>query len=201
MESVNYLDILKDKNSSEREEEIIIEKAYDSSKRMQKMIEHLLLLSQLNKDEVIDKKLINMQILIDNVLSDLQAKIEETKAMIKIKNELHDVPGDENLIRQLFLNFINNSIKYCDKNTPVIEISSLEKENQIEYNIVDNGIGISKKDIDKYFNSPSVWDNPSSLKGGMGVAICRRIIFLHHGEMWVESKEGSGTKIFFSIPK
>jgi len=198
---VNYLDILKDKNSSEREEEIIIEKAYDSSKRMQKMIEHLLLLSQLNKDEVIDKKLINMQILIDNVLSDLQAKIEETKAMIKIKNELHDVPGDENLIRQLFLNFINNSIKYCDKNTPVIEISSLEKENQIEYNIVDNGIGISKKDIDKYFNSPSVWDNPSSLKGGMGVAICRRIIFLHHGEMWVESKEGSGTKIFFSIPK
>lgn len=198
---VNYLDLLSKKELTEKEKKDIIEKTYNSSKRMQKMIEHLLLLSQLNQDEIIDKKKINMQILIDNVISDLQIKIEETRAMVKIKNELHDVLGDDNLIRQLFLNFITNSINYCDKNTPIVEISSLEKEDKIEYNIVDNGIGISEKNINKYFNSNSIWDNPSSLKGGMGISICRRIIYLHNGEIKVESIEGEGTKIYFSMPK
>lgn len=199
---VNYIEIIKNSNSLPKDQKDIIEKTYDSGKRMQKMIEHLLLLSQLDKDNILeDKNEINMSILIDNVISDLQIKIDETRALVKIKNDLHHINGDENLIRQVFLNLINNSIKYCDKNYPIIEIGSIEKENEIEYSIIDNGLGMPKKEINKYFYSNSVWDNPSSLKGGFGVAICRRIIYLHGGQMQVKSDGVNGIKIDLIFPK
>jgi len=200
---VSFLDIVKehsvecdlDSNVAD-----FIDRAYHGGLRMQKMINELLLLSKLNKQiEPLQKIEIDMHKLLNDIIDDLQIKINETNTQIMLK-DLQNVYGEYQLIRQIFLNIINNAIDHRYGNPPVIAIDSVDNIYSILYIIQDNGKGLSQDQIDKTFRWNSEWEPPTSLNGGMGVPICRRAVALHGGTICADSDGQTGTTIYVSLP-
>ncbi len=107
-------------------------------------------------------------------------------------------------IKQLFNNLISNSIKYRNENTsPVINISFEEKSNHWKFSFKDNGPGIAPENhagIFELFNR--IDDLQKKTDGtGIGLAICKKVVQAHQGEIWVESALGAGSTFFFTISK
>jgi light-regulated signal transduction histidine kinase (bacteriophytochrome) len=103
----------------------------------------------------------------------------------------------------LFQNLINNAIKFRKKEVPPeIKITSGSKEKEWIFAINDNGIGVEEKDREKIFVIFKQMHNRDEYKGtGIGLAHCKKIVELHGGKIWVESKPGTGSIFIFTIPK
>jgi light-regulated signal transduction histidine kinase (bacteriophytochrome) len=102
----------------------------------------------------------------------------------------------------LFQNLISNAIKYRDGLTPEIEISCNEASGEWQFCVEDNGIGIDAKFYDKIFIIFQRLHNNKNYTGtGIGLAICKKIVELHGGKIWVESSKGKGSKFYFTLSK
>jgi signal transduction histidine kinase len=106
-------------------------------------------------------------------------------------------------IAQLFEHLISNAIKYRKKNVPpVIVIDCKSKEDKWLFSIADNGIGIPRQYFGKIFKLFQKLHAKHEYEGsGIGLAICRKIVECHNGEIWVESTEGNGSTFYFTISK
>ncbi len=112
------------------------------------------------------------------------------------------ISGNATQLQQLLQNLVGNAIKYKSERPPHVHIGCLEEENRYVFLVKDNGIGINQKYFEKIFVVFQRLHPISNYSGtGIGLAICKKIIERHHGEIWVESEEGVGSTFFFSIPK
>ena len=103
---------------------------------------------------------------------------------------------------ELWQNLIENSLKYHGDKTPVININATEKENHWCFKIKDNGIGIENKYYNKIFKIFQRLHNKDEYPGtGVGLAICKKIVNFHGGEIWVESEYGKSTTFYCTLPK
>ena len=134
------------------------------------------------------------------ILQDLATKIKETNTTIDV-DVLPEIKGYETELRMLFQNLISNAIKFGTPGiAPKIKISAKEEDGWTFY-IQDNGIGIAEKHKDKIFNVFQRLHSKSEFEGsGIGLAHCKKIIDLHYGDIWVESKPGEGSTFCFTIP-
>ncbi|MBR06737.1 MAG: hypothetical protein CMP48_03540 [Rickettsiales bacterium] len=145
---------------------------------------------------------IDLKVIIDNIKDDLSHSFNTTNTKITI-NELPTITCYKMEIKQVFQNLISNAIKYAKDNTPP-EITISYKENSTHhlFHIKDNGIGISETDSKKVFQMFKRLETKKSEDGlGIGLAISRKIIELHLGEIWIESNKDSGTTFSFTISK
>ena len=114
------------------------------------------------------------------------------------------INGDPNLLEIVVNNLVNNAIKY-GKPSSKIEISIFEEDKNFIFSIYNEGVGISKDDIEnKLFKKFSrlKQQGTEGVKGsGLGLYICKKIIEKHNGKMWVESEVGKYVKFYFSLPK
>jgi anti-sigma regulatory factor (Ser/Thr protein kinase) len=113
-----------------------------------------------------------------------------------------DVYGDEEKIVQVFCNLIENAIKFVEKG--YIKISVTEKKDMVECAVKDTGAGLSKGQIERAFDRFQQFgrvDGAGEKGTGIGLAITREIVEMHHGSMWVESKPGKGSSFIFTLPK
>jgi len=113
------------------------------------------------------------------------------------------IEADPRWIKQVFRNILDNAVKYSP-NGGLIVIKGEVRENDVVVSIADQGIGIASEDLiplfEKYFRVRSV--STLHISGtGLGLPIARSIIEAHGGRIWVESKVGEGTTIFFSLPR
>lgn len=133
-----------------------------------------------------------------------QLRIAETNTTL-IYSELPSIKAFKEGLFHLFQNLIENAIKYRDpqKNRNILEIGLIEDKDNWRFFVADNGRGIEKKYFEKIFQPFQRLDNDRSeaAGSGIGLAICKKIIDLHHGNMWVESEPGKGTRFHISIPK
>jgi len=109
---------------------------------------------------------------------------------------------DPDRISQVLRNLINNAIKFSEENSK-IEIASQQKNNHIEFSVKDYGCGLSYENQIRVFEPFYQVESASRRKHGgtgLGLAICRGIVESQKGKIWVESKEGKGSKFFFTIP-
>ena len=120
---------------------------------------------------------------------------------VEMAGELPRGRGDELRLRQVLLNLVGNAIKFTDQGEVVIAASATNGTFKVA--VRDTGPGISQSDQGKIFDEFQQADNSlTKAKGGtgLGLAIARRIMELHGGRLWVESKLGSGSTFTFTLP-
>ena len=175
--------------------------AVDGAQRMQNLINDLLEFSRVTTK---GKKfeIVNMEEPLENALTNLKIAIEENNAVIIPNNSLPAISGDYSQMTQLFQNLIGNAIKYRSSETPQIHISATKEVDNWLFSIKDNGLGIDPKYADNVFKIFRRLHSNSEYEGtGVGLAITKRIIERHNGQIWVESEPGNGSTFYFTLPK
>jgi light-regulated signal transduction histidine kinase (bacteriophytochrome) len=141
-------------------------------------------------------------------LIDFNQLIEEIKRAIDIPenieilvlNSLPKLNGNTWRFKQLIQNLIQNAIQYNDKDQGKIEIGSVEKENEYQFYVKDNGIGIAQKYHDQIFKIFTKLES-NNQNSGVGLSIVNKIIEYYKGSIWLESQENIGTTFYFTLPK
>jgi len=171
-----------------------------SATRMKLLVRDLFEYTLLGKESVIT--IIDCNIIVDAVLSDLEDSIKERNAKISVQ-KLPIVNGYETEMRLLFQNLITNAIKYQKQDmVPEIHISVESHEKEWVFSIEDNGIGIDQKYYEKIFIIFQRLHNRNEYEGtGIGLAHCKKIVEMHGGRIWVKANAGAGCTFLFTIPK
>ena len=172
----------------------------EAATRMRTMINDLLTYSRVGRQGKTFES-IDMQDLLNRVLSGMKATIAESAASISY-DPLPHIIADRALIGQVLQNFIVNAIKICEDKKPTVHIGYQISENEWIFLIRDNGNGISPEFHERIFQVFQRLHTQTEYKGtGIGLAICKRIVEHHGGRIWLESEAGRGSTFFFSLPK
>jgi len=171
--------------------------------RLINIVQDLLSLSKLEeKDVELNIEQVNLKSLIGEVLILFKNKIKEKGLSLRLALEdISPIRGDTFKLEQMFINLIDNAVKYTDKGG--IEISLKEEDKYVVIGIKDTGIGIPDKDINRIFERFYVVDKSRSRKlggTGLGLSIVKHIVLLHNGKIDVESVPGKGTKFTIRLP-
>lgn len=174
---------------------------HSSASRMRSLISDVLSYSQINLGESGFKN-VDLNIVAQEALQDLEMVISEKKAKINIQ-QLPVIYADEQMMRQLFENLISNSIKYSKGDvTPVIEISCTENHDSVQMAFTDNGIGFDEKYLPQMFALFQRLNRREEFEGtGIGLAICKKIMDIHHGKIWAKGELGKGATFYISFLK
>lgn len=172
--------------------------------RLISIVKDLLLLSELeDKGLNLELEKVNLKKLIEDVVKIFEQKTKEKKLPIKINvnDEVLDIKADFFRLEQLFINLIDNAVKYTEKGE--IAISVNKNGENIIIKIEDTGIGIPKEHLSRIFERFYVVDKSRSriLGGtGLGLSIVKHIVLLHNGSINVESTVGVGTSFTIFLP-
>ena len=172
---------------------------HSASNRIKNLVKDLLDYSRIGKEKT--TRQIDVQELLMQLTQDLSVLMRETDATIIFEN-LPRVRGYASELKQLFQNFISNSIKFRREGVPpVVQIEASVSDDYWTFSIKDNGIGIDSKFHQKIFTIFKRLHSRDKYEGtGIGLANCRKIVDLHKGDIWVESTPGEGSTFFFTIP-
>lgn len=178
-----------------------IERMMSAAVRMRSLIDDLLSYSRVSTKGG-EFKNVNLNKVLNGVLSDLEVTITEKKAKI-VADDLPLVKADPLQMRQLFQNLIGNALKFSRKGVePVVEIKVKDKFEKAMISISDNGIGFDPKYSERIFAPFQRLHSRQEYAGtGIGLAVCNKIAIRHGGALSVESKEGEGSTFSFEIYK
>jgi signal transduction histidine kinase len=180
-----------------------------SARNLQELIIDLLTYSRISTKSHPYQK-VDLIPIIEQVLIDFELRIEEIGAEIRI-DELPLVQADPLQMRQLFSNLIGNSLKFIKPDQKVfIDLSGdlvkpqhddAKISNWYELRVSDNGVGFDEKYLDRIFQPFQRLHNPAAYEGnGMGLAICRKIVERHGGEITAKSSPGHGSIFIVRLP-
>jgi len=172
--------------------------------KMQLLLEELLELSRIGRKTSPLTK-VSLNELVKDVILMLESDITNTRTTITIEDNLPSIKVEEPRIKEVYLNLIENAIKYRREDiAPEIRIGV--RQNKIDdqetvFYMHDNGIGIDPRYHNKIFDLFERLDSNSD-GTGVGLAIVKRIIDVHHGQLWVESDGlGKGSTFCFMLPQ
>jgi K+-sensing histidine kinase KdpD len=139
--------------------------------------------------------------LVNEVIRDLTKGMDSSNIEWVIPS-LPGSRGDINAIRQVWINFISNAIKYsASKKSPQIEIGGTSNDEQTTFFIKDNGVGFDKKYDDKLFKVFQRLHSLEEFDGlGIGLAWTAKIVSRHGGKVWAETGVDDGATFYFSLP-
>ena len=171
-----------------------------SANRMRSLTTSLLDYSRLGNNRFLQETDCNE--VLKNVTENLYATIKENKAIIK-SGTLPVLQAYQAELELLFQNLIANAIKFRKKDvSPEVYINCIKTGDTWQFSFADNGIGIDKKYFEKIFLLFQRLHGRDSYKGsGIGLSHCKKIVELHNGTIWVESKPGVGSIFYFRIPE
>lgn len=164
--------------------------------RMEQLISDVLAYSSVGFYEN-EKEPVNVQEVVQDLIEILFIPEHITVYILK---PLPVVFGHKTKIQQLFQNLISNAIKFIDKEKGFIYISFEELDEAYQFSVQDNGMGIDKKFHEKIFKVFHALKK-SHDSTGIGLSIVQKIVELHHGKIWLESKPNKGTTFFFTLKK
>jgi Cu+-exporting ATPase len=172
-----------------------------AAQKMGMLIDDLLNFSRTGRIEL-RRTTFDMRKVVDESVSTLNSSIEKRKIELKI-SDLPQVTGDYNLLRTVWINLIDNAIKYTSTQIfAVIEIECKEESSEFVFTVRDNGVGFDMKYYQNLFGVFQRLHSASEFEGtGIGLANVRRIILRHGGKVWAESKLNEGASFYFSLPK
>lgn len=199
----NFAQLLEEEmeDKIDEEERTYVNYIVDGVTRMGNLIDDLLQYSRVGRTKM-NLVSINLKDVIDKKLFDLSLKIKESNAQIMVKGLPENITCEPNLISIVFYNLINNGLKFNDKPQPRIIIDYEELDDNYLFKISDNGIGIDKNNHHKIFEIFKRLHRKEEYKGtGIGLALVKRILLKHGGNIWLKSELNEGTTFYFTIPK
>jgi signal transduction histidine kinase len=126
------------------------------------------------------------------------------KVKLMIKGTLPQIIADRGRMVQLFTNVFNNSVKYMNGDSVTINVSGKKAGNRVKITIEDNGIGIHERDLPNIFNifyrGRVDIDTQFSEGAGVGLAIVKKIVEQHRGDIAIKSVPSKGTKVTVNLP-
>lgn len=172
------------------------------AKRMNGLIEGILAYSRVDTEPLDKEPLATEELILDSI-DNLSEAIEKQNAEVVIEDIPKQIYGSKIRLEQVFQNLIANGIKFSKPNVkPRILISGRETNEEWVFKVTDNGIGINKDYYDQIFVLFKKLHNNKDFEGaGIGLALLKRIIEQHAGEIWLESEEKVGTSFMFSLSK
>lgn len=183
---------------------------YDESERLNRLIGDILELSKIESKRIqMDYSPIHLSVFFDTI-SEMMRTVAEKKRIsleLDIPEELF-MEGDEDKLRQIFMNLLSNAINYTQEGGRV-KLTAREKhsnrnaEDIVEFLVKDSGIGIPKKDLPRIFERFYRVDKARSRGSGgtgLGLSIVKHLVDLHHGTIKVESELGIGSSFIIEFP-
>lgn len=191
-----------------------LERMQSAAQRMQVLINDLLAFSRVTtKAQPFIP--VSLGTIVQEVLSDLEVRMHQVNAQIEI-GSLPTLAADPLQMRQLFQNLISNALKFhrpevipriqifsqpCHSEGTTSTISETEEPTFYQIRVADNGIGFDEKYLDRIFTVFQRLHSRSQYEGtGIGLAICRKIVERHNGQITASSQPGQGTTFIITLP-
>jgi PAS domain S-box-containing protein len=172
----------------------------DGAARMKQLIEDLLAYSRVGTKGK-EFKPVPVENALKRAITNLHAAIGESGAEIT-HDALPTVDADEVQLAQLFQNLMGNAFKFRGPGKPHVHVSCIEKADEFEFHVKDNGIGIEAQYFERIFMLFQRLHTKGDYPGtGIGLAICKKVVERHGGRIWVESEPGQGSSFNFTLPK
>jgi PAS domain S-box-containing protein len=172
----------------------------DGAARMKQLIEDLLAYSRVGTKGK-DFRPVDLGRALARALGNLKASIDESGASVT-NDPLPTLPADELQLAQLFQNLVGNALKFRGAAAPRIRVQVSEKDKFFEIAVRDNGIGIEPQYFERIFMVFQRLHNKGEYPGtGIGLAICKKVVERHGGQIRVESRPGEGSAFIFTLPK
>ena len=173
----------------------------ESSKRMGNLIDDLLAFSRIGRTETK-----NTLVSLDQLAKEVVAEIGQDTTGRDIVWKIHPLPvcyGDRSMLKLVIANLLANAVKFTRMRAPAeIEIGCVDREDEVEVFVRDNGAGFDMRYVDKLFGVFQRLHLPEEFEGtGIGLATVRRIIHRHGGEVRAEGGVDQGATLYFSLPK
>ena len=167
---------------------------------MENLIHDLLSYSRVGSKEKPLSKTNLTDVLID-VRKNLELRVHQTGAQIDFE-QLPTLFADKMQMIQLFQNLLGNAIKFNESPVPKVEIGvNKHDKKHVELFVKDNGIGFKNEFSDHVFTIFQRLHTQEKYEGtGIGLAICRKIVDRHRGEIWVDSSPGKGSVFYIRLP-
>jgi PAS domain S-box-containing protein len=198
----NYTQLLarryRDRLDSDANE--FIDFAVDGAKRMQDLIHDLLQYARVERRGR-EFRPVPAEAIVGDALSNLAGAIAEAKASIVV-DALPTLTCDGSQMTQVFQNLIGNAVKFQKPDqAPVVRVSATREEGAWRLSVADNGIGIEPRFFERIFQMFQRLHARGEYSGtGIGLALCKKIVERHGGQMRVESAPGRGATFSFTVP-
>lgn len=174
-----------------------------STERMQRLISSLLDINRLESGQpVIEKKSTNVSSLMDDAIEAILpiASSKNQRIEKKIPSMMPSIIVDEDMIRRVLINLVENASKYSPSKT-VIQIGASSEGKMVILWVDDNGSGVPEESREQIFEKFTRLYNQSVNKGlGLGLAFCRLAVQAHGGKIWVENLPDGGSRFSFTLP-
>ena len=202
----DYLDL--PEKLSDAKQKQLIRTCAKNVERLETLISKILDVRQLETGKIILKKdTIDSNKLIEDAISSLETWARDKNIKIDVNIEpLPDVHCDPERIYQVITNLISNAIKFTNNGGSIKvegKTTDIGDQKVVEISVYDSGIGIHKDDMERVFNKYEQvsLQSPAGVSGlGLGLSICKTIVEMHGGQIWVVSKPGEGSTFTFQIP-
>lgn len=198
---IGYADMLNTIQLSEQEKQEAYFYIFKQGKRLESLSHKLLELISMEKSPDANKR-ISMKRVEENIRATMRPIFLNKGIKGRIVFEKAYLQGDEELFLSLLYNLLDNAIKAVEENGFIL-MKGICIDTGFEIKIVDNGRGIPKEEISRITEAFYMVDKSRSRKeggAGIGMALCKQIVELHHGTMKIESKLGEGTVIRLHFP-
>ena len=203
---IGFSELLVDKEAGLSEEEKLqyAEYIHDSSLQILNLLENLLKWAQSQSSSIkYQPELFDINELLDvNVKLFNESAKKKQISIVYQGNAKSKVYGDKNMLNTVIRNLINNAIKFTAPGGKILA-SSTDKEDFVEVQIVDTGVGMSDEVIDKILNSEEFHSSAGTQNEqgtGLGLAICKEFLNLHKSKLQIQSRPGKGSTFYFKIP-
>lgn len=203
---LGFSDILTSKDLSEEERIKFASIVKANSERMMGIIQDLLTLASLERDETtIPMQPSPLGVIIEETLTGATYKADRKSITLKVDNPLPadtQVYGSQSLLVQALLNLVINAILYSPEHT-IVTLEVRKEGRMISFAIIDHGVGIAKEDQERIFERFYRVDKARSRSvggTGLGLSIVRHVAMIHKGTVTVQSKLGEGSTFTFTIP-
>ena len=173
--------------------------AVNGANRMQALIQDLLAFSRVDTQGQHFEPT-SLETLLGYALDNLKGGIEESGAVVT-HDLLPTVMADERQLLHLLQNLLSNAIKFRGQDPPLIHIAAKKRDDQWQFSVRDNGIGIDPQYAERIFVIFQRLHTNAEYPGtGIGLSLCQKIVERHGGRIWMESQLGQGATFYFTLP-